>query len=134
MSTLPLKSPSEANFRFARDSEVSSPSHLSDKPTIQVNSAHLSVSDSAIMRSLSRARDRRTEAPFAGTEPESVTEWSNNSPGTMRMLFPGRASTVRLVGALSDLDDITVRITDVAADLAVLWDWRRDELGSSTLP
>jgi hypothetical protein len=47
---------------------------------------------------------------------------------------PGRASTVRLVGALSDLDDITVRIADVAADLAVLGDWRRDELRSSTLP
>jgi len=52
----------------------------------------------------------------------------------MRMHFPSRASTVRLVGALSDLDDITVRITDVAADLAVLGDWRRDELRSSTLP
>jgi hypothetical protein len=37
------------------------------------------------------------------------------------MLFPGRASTVRLVGALSDLDNISVRIADVAADLAVLW-------------
>ena len=52
----------------------------------------------------------------------------------MRMHFPSRASTVRLVGALSDLDDITVRITDVAADLDVLGDWRRDELRSSTLP
>jgi len=38
------------------------------------------------------------------------------------MLFPGRASTVREVGALSDLDNISVRIADVAARLAVLGD------------
>ena len=52
----------------------------------------------------------------------------------IRKRFPGRASTVRLVGALSDLDDIAVRIADVAADLAVLGQRLRDELGSSTLP
>ena len=47
---------------------------------------------------------------------------------------PGRALTVREVGALSDFDDIAVRIADVAADLAVLGDRLRDELGSSTFP
>src|ERR1700720_1252902 len=50
------------------------------------------------------------------------------------MLFPGRALTVRELGALSDFDDITVRIADVAANLAVLGYWLRDELGSSTFP
>jgi hypothetical protein len=65
----------------------------------------------------------------------SVTaELGNNSPGTMRMLFPGRASTVREVGALSDLDNISVRIADVAARLPVLGDRLREELRSSTFP
>src|ERR1700758_4539923 len=52
----------------------------------------------------------------------------------MRMLFPGRASTVRKVGALSNLDNISVRIADVAARLAVLGDRLRDELRSSAFP
>src|SRR4029077_20796814 len=42
--------------------------------------------------------------------------------------------TVGEGSALSDLDDVTVRIADVAADLAVLGYWFGDELGSSTLP
>ena len=46
----------------------------------------------------------------------------------------GRALTVGEVGALSDFDDIAVRIADVAADLAVLGYWFRDELRSSTFP
>src|SRR5271165_1157981 len=37
-------------------------------------------------------------------------------------------------GALSDLDNIAVRIADVAANLAVLGYRLRDELGSSTFP
>jgi hypothetical protein len=47
---------------------------------------------------------------------------------------PGGALTVREAGALSDFDDIAVRIADIAAYLAVLGDRRRDELGSSTFP
>jgi hypothetical protein len=47
---------------------------------------------------------------------------------------PGRALTVLEGGALSDFDNITVRIADVAARLAVLGYWLRDELGSSTFP
>jgi hypothetical protein len=47
---------------------------------------------------------------------------------------PGGALTVDLVGALSDFDNIAVRIADVAADLAVLGDRRREELGPSTFP
>ena len=42
--------------------------------------------------------------------------------------------TVGEVGALSDFDNITVRIANVAANLAVLGDRFRDEFGSSTLP
>src|ERR1700681_197399 len=42
--------------------------------------------------------------------------------------------TVRKVGALSDLDNITVRIADVAANLTVLGYRRRNELGSPTFP
>ena len=47
---------------------------------------------------------------------------------------PRRWLTVREVGALSDLDNITVRIADIAANLAVLGYRLRDELGSSTFP
>ena len=46
----------------------------------------------------------------------------------------GRALTILEIGALSDLDNITVRIADVAARLAVLGDRLRDELRSSTFP
>ena len=42
--------------------------------------------------------------------------------------------TVGEVGALSDLDDVTVGIADIAANLAVLGDRLRDEIGSSTFP
>ena len=45
-----------------------------------------------------------------------------------------RTLTVREIGALSDLDNVTVRIADVAANLAVLGYRLRDELGSSTFP
>src|ERR1700722_20199962 len=37
-------------------------------------------------------------------------------------------------GALSDFDNVTVRIAYVAANLAVLWYRRRQEFGSSTFP
>src|ERR1700690_1225128 len=47
---------------------------------------------------------------------------------------PGRALTVGEIGTLSDLDNIAVRIADVAANLAVLGYRRRDELGSSAFP
>jgi hypothetical protein len=50
------------------------------------------------------------------------------------MLFSGRWPAVREVGALSDLDNISVTVADVAARLAVLGDRLRDELRSSTFP
>src|ERR1700723_2144204 len=59
---------------------------------------------------------------------------SHNSPWTVRMLFRGRASPVLKVGALSDLDNVAVRIADVAANLAVLGNRRREELGSPAFP
>jgi hypothetical protein len=43
-------------------------------------------------------------------------------------------SAVGEVGALSDLDDISVRIADVAARLAVLGDRLRDEIRSPAFP
>jgi hypothetical protein len=59
----------------------------------------------------------------------------DNPLGTIRMLFAGRALAVREVQlALSDLDNITVRIADVAARLAVLVLRLRDELRASTFP
>ena len=42
--------------------------------------------------------------------------------------------TVLEVRALSDLDNISVRIADIAARLAVLGDRLRDELRSATFP
>src|SRR5277367_3543791 len=50
------------------------------------------------------------------------------------MLFSAASLTVGEVGALSDFDNISVRIADVAAYLAILGDRRRDELGPSTFP
>ena len=70
--------------------------------------------------------ERSVRRPFS--------EWPTIRSGTVRMLFPGRASAVREVGTLSDLDDISVRIADVAARLAVFGDRLRDEVGSSTFP
>jgi hypothetical protein len=46
----------------------------------------------------------------------------------------GSISALRDVGALSDLDDISVGIADVAANLAVLSDRLCDELRTSTFP
>src|SRR5580700_2080469 len=47
---------------------------------------------------------------------------------------PTRVLTVGEGSALSDLDYVTVRIADVAANLAVLGNRLRDEFGSSTFP
>jgi hypothetical protein len=48
--------------------------------------------------------------------------------------YPRRALTVGEIGTLSDFDNVTVRIADVAANLAVLGDRLGDELGASTFP
>lgn len=44
------------------------------------------------------------------------------------------ALTIRLIRALSDLDDVPVRVPDVATNFAVLGDGLRDELSPSALP
>ena len=45
-----------------------------------------------------------------------------------------RTLTVREIGALPDLDNIAVRIADVATNLAILGDRLGEELGSATFP
>src|SRR5271154_903428 len=52
----------------------------------------------------------------------------------MPTFCPRRALTVLERSALSDLDDVTVRVTDVAANLAVLGNRRSEELGSPAFP
>ena len=47
---------------------------------------------------------------------------------------PGWALTVLEIGTLSDLDNVAVRIADVAPDLAVFGYWWRNELGSPAFP
>src|SRR3954447_1174336 len=49
-------------------------------------------------------------------------------------LTPVQGLTVCELGALPDLDNVTVRIADVAARLAILRDRLGDELGSSAFP
>ncbi len=74
-------------------------------------------------------QDQRTGSTLQRGRPqENIRNRLNPNP------IRGRALTVRKVGALPDLDNITVRIADVAANLAVLGDRRGDELGSSTFP
>ena len=60
-------------------------------------------------------------------------------PAIIRQSFksashPGRELTIREIGALPDFDDITVRIADVAAYLAVFGNRLRNELGPSAFP
>src|SRR5579863_7643739 len=66
------------------------------------------------------------------------TAYSNGQIGAYskpRSVFrPCRPLTVRDCSALSDLDNVSVRIADVATYLAVLRDRFRDELGPSTFP
>src|SRR5580692_9552376 len=50
------------------------------------------------------------------------------------MALSDGASTLREVSALSDLDDVSVRIADVAANFAVLRDRFCDELRTATFP
>ena len=66
--------------------------------------------------------------------PDTTARKAPSAHAFKSVSHPGRALTVREVGALSDFDNITVRIADVAAYLAVLGDRLRDELGSSTFP
>src|SRR5580704_13342628 len=51
-----------------------------------------------------------------------------------RQRLAREALAVGEIGALSDFDNVSVRIADVAAYLAVLGDWLGEELGSSAFP
>ena len=82
-------------------------------------------------------------SPLAPTAPMIFKSRSSKRGKTIRRAstkclnpasHPGLALTVCEVCALSDLDNISVRIADVAANLAVLGNRLRDELGPSTLP
>jgi hypothetical protein len=88
----------------------------------------------------------RTERPALGAydpagspSPPAVRDWRfrrsrfRASVAAHDRLPPG-SLTVCHVCALSDLDNISVRIADVAACLAVLGNRLRDELRSSTFP
>jgi hypothetical protein len=68
----------------------------------------------------------------APTSRKEREKWGNRRGWLLSL--SGRALTVGEVGALSDFDDIAVRIADVAAYLAVLGYGGRDEFGSSTFP
>jgi hypothetical protein len=55
--------------------------------------------------------------------------------GSILPLSEARQAQRMLAGApMPELDDVTIRIADIAAYLAVLGDRRRDELGSPTFP
>ena len=73
----------------------------------------------------------------ATKSPDAINSHECPNPGdyAFKSTFrPRRALTVGEIGALSDFDNVTVRIADVAAYLAVLGDRLRDELGSSAFP
>ena len=79
-----------------------------------------------------KGRGSRWDVTSEGKRPTSAK--GRYGPRDMRAPALGRALTVLELGALSDLDNVTVRIADVAARLAVLRDRLGDELGSSTFP
>ena len=83
---------------------------------------------------LRNPRDQRVDNAEYWFDIGTTNATKHTSVGVKPASHPGRALTVLEGGALSDLDDITVRIADVAARLAVLWYRFRDELSASTLP
>src|SRR5580692_11290071 len=118
-------------------------------------SARASASATVVIASTSTASySPKIKVDVIGSKPSASPKGFGRSPA---IVFPGAVNTLtpsvfdvmfigcsllclRLalavgeVGALSDLDNITVRIADVAARLAVLGDRLGDELGSSTFP
>jgi hypothetical protein len=60
--------------------------------------------------------------------------WTLRSGTLILATPPGRALTVGEIRTLSDFDNVTVRIADVAADLAILGNRPRDELRPSAFP
>src|SRR5450755_1412067 len=112
-------------------------------------SARASASATVVIASTSTASaSPKIKVDVIGSKPSASPKGFGRSPtigfpGAVKTLTPRVFDvifigcsflTVREIGALSDLDNITVRIADVAARLAVLGDRLGDELGSSTFP
>src|SRR5579862_3919294 len=114
-----------------------------------IQSARASASATVVIASTSTASYLpKIKVDVIGSKPSASPKGFGRSPtitfpGAVKTFTPsvfmcvvslssGRALTVLEGGALSDLDNITVRIADVAANLAVLGDGLGDELGSST--
>jgi hypothetical protein len=81
----------------------------------------------------------KTVIGMAGRGPADYAVGTGRKAGTngpaARMLPPGQALTVHEARlALPDLNDVPVRVLDVAERLAVLVLGLRDEIGSTTLP
>src|SRR5271154_2023815 len=114
-------------------------------------SARASASATVVIASTSTASySPKIKVDVMGSKPSASPKGFGRSPA---ITFPGAVKTLTpsvfdVLGAvmcvvslavlersaLSDLDNIAVRIADVAANLAVLGYWLRDELGSSTFP
>src|SRR5271167_4226027 len=122
-----------------------------------IQSASASASATVVMASTSTASySPKINVDVIGSKPSGSPKGLGRSPtivfpGAVKTLTPSafdpmgavmcvvslsscRALTVFEGGALSDLDNIPVRIADVAASLAVLGDRRREELRSPAFP
>src|ERR1700683_1837662 len=116
-----------------------------------IQSARASASATVVIASTSTASySPKIKVDVIGSKPSASPKGFGRSPtitfpGAVKTLTPRVLDVMGAVmcvvsltvlegGALSDLDNITVRIADVAARLAVLGDRLCDELGSSTFP
>jgi DNA invertase Pin-like site-specific DNA recombinase len=82
-----------------------------------------------------RTQMRSDAVAYVGCGGSQPTLSAALAPHCVRVgTHPDRALAVLDCGALSHLDNIAVRIADVASDLAILRYRRRDELRSSTFP
>src|SRR5271156_1819412 len=114
-------------------------------------SARASASATVVMASTSTASySPKIRVDVIGSKPSVSPKGFGRSPtitfpGAVKTLTPSvfdlRGAVMCLVsltvfegGALSDLDNVTVRIADVTANLAVLGYWLGDEVGSATFP
>src|SRR5579872_4377303 len=148
-ATVPIASTSTASYSPKIKVEVigskpsASPKGLGRSPTIvfpgAVKTFTLSVFEAtgAITGAASFSSFVTTipGTPFDVTASDcSRRNWQTATTSAGSASHPARLLTVCEVGALSDFDDVTVRIADVAAYLAVLRYRFRDELGSPTFP
>src|SRR5271167_5186375 len=114
--------PSSANWTNRFQSISPAPSDRVRVLTIPVSCNSTSANSTSLLTAAERGCIVRANGPAPSGHPQAFKSASR----------PGRALTVREVGALSDFDDIAVRIADVTAYLAVLGDRLGDELSAST--